>query len=38
MGMIADFKKFALGGNLIDMATGIIIGVACRQTNFIISE
>lgn len=28
MGMISDFKSFALGGNLIDMATGIIIGVA----------
>lgn len=28
MGMISDFKAFALGGNLIDMATGIIIGVA----------
>ena len=28
MGMISDFKKFALSGNLIDMATGIIIGVA----------
>lgn len=28
MGMISDFKEFALGGNLVDMATGIIIGVA----------
>lgn len=28
MGMISDFKEFALSGNLIDMATGIIIGVA----------
>lgn len=28
MGMISDFKDFALGGSLIDMATGIIIGVA----------
>ena len=28
MGMISDFKKFALSGSLIDMATGIIIGVA----------
>ncbi|MCL4108392.1 UNVERIFIED_CONTAM: hypothetical protein GTU68_065420 [Idotea baltica] len=26
--MISDFKAFALGGSLIDMATGIIIGVA----------
>ena len=28
MGMISDFKKFALSGSLIDMATGIIVGVA----------
>ena len=28
MGMVSDFKEFALSGNLIDMATGIIIGVA----------
>ena len=28
MGMISDFKDFALKGNLIDMATGIIVGVA----------
>ncbi len=26
--MLKDFKEFALSGNLIDMATGIIIGVA----------
>lgn len=28
MGMISEFKAFAMKGNLIDMATGIIIGVA----------
>ncbi len=28
MGMMSDFKDFAMGGSLIDMATGIIIGVA----------
>ena len=28
---MSDFKEFALGGNLIDMATGIIIGVASGQ-------
>jgi large conductance mechanosensitive channel len=28
MGMMSDFKEFAMGGSLIDMATGIIIGVA----------
>jgi len=31
MGIVSDFKEFALGGNLIDMATGIIIGVASGQ-------
>lgn len=28
MSMIAEFKKFALRGNVIDMAVGIIIGVS----------
>lgn len=28
MGMISEFKEFAMKGNLLDMATGIIIGVA----------
>lgn len=28
MGMIAEFKEFALKGNLVDMAAGIIIGAA----------
>ncbi len=28
MGMIAEFKKFALRGNVVDMAVGIIIGGA----------
>ena len=28
MGMISEFKEFAMKGNLIDMATGIVIGVA----------
>ncbi len=28
MGMIQEFKKFALRGNVIDMAVGIIIGAA----------
>jgi large conductance mechanosensitive channel len=31
MGMISDFKDFALGGSLIDMATGIIVGVAAGK-------
>lgn len=28
MGMISEFKEFAMKGNLMDMASGIIIGVA----------
>ena len=28
MGMLKEFKDFAMKGNLVDMATGIIIGVA----------
>ncbi|MEE9304221.1 MAG: large-conductance mechanosensitive channel protein MscL [Thiotrichaceae bacterium] len=28
MGMISEFKEFAMKGNLIDMATGIIVGIA----------
>ena len=28
MGMINDFKEFALKGNLIDMAVGIVMGTA----------
>jgi large conductance mechanosensitive channel len=28
MGMLSEFKEFAMKGNMIDMATGIIIGAA----------
>ncbi|MCW9027990.1 MAG: large-conductance mechanosensitive channel protein MscL [Kangiella sp.] len=28
MGMLSEFKKFAMKGNVVDMAVGIIIGVA----------
>jgi len=28
MGMVSEFKKFAVKGNAIDMAVGIVIGVA----------
>ncbi len=28
MGMISEFKEFAIKGNMMDMATGIIIGAA----------
>ena len=28
MGMVSEFKEFALKGNMIDMAVGIIIGAA----------
>jgi len=26
--MLDDFKKFVLGGNMVDMAVGIVIGAA----------
>ena len=28
MGMMAEFKKFAMRGNVVDMAVGIVIGAA----------
>ncbi|UPG95077.1 large-conductance mechanosensitive channel protein MscL [Luteibacter aegosomatissinici] len=28
MGMIAEFKKFALRGNVVDLAVGVVIGAA----------
>jgi len=28
MGMISEFKKFAMKGNVVDMAVGIVIGAA----------
>ncbi len=28
MGMVTEFKKFAIKGNMVDMAVGIIIGAA----------
>ena len=28
MGMLSEFKKFAVKGNVVDMAVGIIIGAA----------
>lgn len=28
MGMVSEFKQFAIKGNMVDMAVGIIIGVA----------
>ncbi len=28
MGLISEFKEFAMGGSLVDMATGIVIGGA----------
>ena len=32
MGIVADFKEFALKGSLIDVAVGIIIGAAVSDT------
>ena len=28
MGMISEFKEFAMGGNMFDMAVGIIMGLS----------
>ena len=31
MGIVAEFKNFAVKGNIIDMAVGIVIGVAFNK-------
>lgn len=31
MGMLKDFEKFALRGNIVDLAIGVIIGVAFNK-------
>ncbi len=31
MGMIQEFKEFALGGNMVDMAVGIVVGGAVSK-------
>ena len=31
MGMLEEFKKFAMRGNVVDMAVGIVIGAAFGQ-------
>ena len=31
MGMISEFKAFAMKGNVVDMAVGVIIGGACAR-------
>ena len=31
MGMVKEFKEFAMRGNVVDMAVGIVIGGALRQ-------
>lgn len=37
MGFVQDFKKFAIKGNVLDMAVGIVIGVAFGKivTSFV---
>lgn len=38
-GVMSDFKKFAMKGNIIDMATGVIIGTAFTKiVNSLVSE
>ncbi|MCA9268908.1 MAG: MscL family protein, partial [Planctomycetales bacterium] len=31
MGLLSEFKKFALRGNVVDMAVGIVIGAAFKS-------
>lgn len=31
MGLIAEFKKFALRGNVVDLAVGVVIGAAFKD-------
>ena len=31
MGMIAEFREFAMKGNVVDMAVGVIIGAVFRK-------
>lgn len=39
MGFIAEFKEFAVKGNMVDMAVGIIIGVAFgRVINSLVED
>lgn len=37
MGMISEFKEFAMKGSLIDMAVGIIIGGAVGKMIIVIA-
>ena len=38
-GMMSDFKKFAMKGNIVDMATGVIIGTSFTKiVNSLVSE
>ena len=31
MGLISEFKEFALKGNVVDMAIGVIVGAAFKD-------
>ncbi len=33
MGMLSEFKEFALKGNVVDMAIGVVIGGAWSMTS-----
>jgi len=35
MGMLSEFKAFAVKGNVVDMAVGIIIGAAFGKIVFL---
>lgn len=38
MSFFEEFKKFAMRGNVIDLAVGVVIGGALRQNNIVFSR
>ena len=37
MSMLREFREFALKGNVVDLAVGVIIGAAFRDNNRLIA-
>ena len=38
MGMISEFKAFAMRGNVIDLAVGVVIGGDIRQDHHVAGQ
>lgn len=38
MSFFEEFKKFAMRGNVIDLAVGVVIGRRLRQNNIVFSR